>query len=103
MPTLTQTRGTNTWERIKHFYLTPFRAIAAMFRLFARNRNRVREFTRRPRVASALTYGMLITMLLWLATAMLNRGEDDGRLTTALQNLWPKGTGGEQQTGPPEE
>lgn len=100
---MTQIHKPNTFERLKDMYLMPFRAIGAAFRLFARNRNRVREFTRRPRVASFLTYGMLITMVLWLGIAMLNRGEDDGRLTAALQSLWPKSGGDAQQAGPPAE
>ena len=98
---MTQTHKTNTFERLKDIYLMPFRAIGAEFRLFTRNRKRVREFTRQPRVASILTYGMLITMVLWLGIAMLNRGEDDGRLTDALQSLWSKGGGDAQQAGPP--
>lgn len=100
---MTQTHKPSTFERLKDIYLMPFRAIGAAFKLFARNRKRVREFTRQPRVASILTYGMLITMVLWLAIAMLNRGEDDGRLTDALQSLWSKSSGGEQRTVPPAE
>lgn len=79
----------------------PFRMIARLFRLFMRNRQRIRDFTRRPRVATVLTYGMLITMLLWLAIAALNRGEDDGRLSDALQGLWSKTGGSERATSPP--
>jgi hypothetical protein len=92
---LTQSRRADLIERVKDSYLMPFRAIASAFKLFTRNRKRIREFARRPRVASVLTYGMLITMLLWFAIAALNRGEDDGRLTAALQSLWSK-PGGEE-------
>lgn len=100
---MTQTHKPTTFERLKDIYLMQFRAIGAAFRLFARNRNRIRDFSRRPRVASILTYGMLITMVLWLGIAMLNRGEDDGRLTAALQGLWSKSSGDEQRTVPPAE
>ena len=87
--------------RIKAYYLAPFRALAAMFRTFARNRKRLRDFTRRPRVAAALRYGMLATLLVWLLIAMLNRDEKDDRLTDAVRGLWPAEPG--QTPAPPTE
>ena len=75
--------------RIKAFYLAPFRALAAIFRTFGRNRKRLRDFTRKPRVAAVLRYGMLATLLVWLLIAVLNRGEQDDRLTDAVRGLWP--------------
>lgn len=90
-------------ERLKDIYLMPFRAIANAFRMFTRNRRRFREFGRRPGIATILSYGMLITMLLWFAIAALNRGADDGRLTEALQSLWSTAGGNERTTSSPEE
>ena len=80
--------------RIKAYYLAPFRALAAMFRTFARNRKRLRDFTRRPRVAAALRYGMLATLIVWLLIAYLNRDQQDDRLTDAVHGLWPGETPG---------
>ena len=59
--------------RIKAFYLAPFRALAAMFRTFGRNRRRLRDFTRQPRVATVLRYGMLLTLLAWLLIALKHK------------------------------
>ena len=77
--------------QLKDMYLMPFRAIAAAMRMFVRNRNRVRDFARQPRVANTLKYGMMITLLLWLAIALFNRDDDD-RLAKALKDLWPATT-----------
>jgi len=100
-PVLTRAKWDEALKRLKHFYLTPFRAIAATFRLFSRNRDRVRRFVRRPKVANALKMAMLVTVLLWLAIAFLNRDKDDSRLNDALQGLWSKTAGGEQGPGHP--
>jgi len=86
--------------RAKESYLMPFRAIAAAIRRFSRNRGMIRDFGRRPGVATALKYGMLITMLLWFAIALLNRGEDDNRLTDAVEGLWSKPMGDEPRPPP---
>jgi len=94
---LTGERWDKALLRLKHFYLAPFRAIAAAFRVFSRNRDRVRRFVRQPKVASAIKFGMLATMLLWLAIALLNRDEDDSRLNDALRGLWSKSAGDEQK------
>lgn len=87
--------------RIKAFYLAPFRAMAAMFRTFARNRKRLRDFTRQPRVAAALRYGMLATLLVWLLIAVLNRHEQDDRLTNVVRGLSPAEPG--ETPAPPTE
>ena len=98
---LTRDQRDDLLGRIKAFYLAPFRAVAAMFRTFARNRKRLRDFTRQPRVAAALRYGMLATLLVWLLIAMLNRDENDDRLTDAVRGLWPAEPG--QTPAPPSE
>lgn len=98
---LTRDQRDELLGRIKAFYLAPFRAVAAMFRTFARNRKRLRDFTRQPRVAAALRYGMLATLLVWLLIAMLNRDENDDRLTDAVRGLWPAEPG--QTPAPPTE
>jgi hypothetical protein len=100
-PVLTGERWDKALLRLKHFYLAPFRAIAAAFRVFSRNRDRVRRFVRQPKVASVIKYGMLVTMLLWLAIALLNRDEDDSRLNDALRGLWSKSAGDEQMPNRP--
>ena len=97
---LTRAWWAESLGRLKEIYLMPFRAIAAALKLFGRNRDRIREFSRRPRVATTLKYGMLITMLAWLAIALLNRDEDDSRLTDAVKNLWSTPTSGEPQVDP---
>lgn len=71
-------------------YLMPFRAIAAAMKLFIRNRNRVGDFIRQPGIANTLKYAMLLTLLVWLAIALLSKGEENNRLTEALNNLWSK-------------
>lgn len=98
---LTRDQRDELLGRIKAFYLAPFRAVAAMFRTFARNRKRLRDFTRQPRVAATLRYGMLATLLVWLLIAMLNRDENDDRLTDAVRGLWPAEPG--QTPAPPTE
>ena len=80
--------------RIKAYYLAPFRALAAVFRTFGRNRRRLRDFTRQPRVAAVLRYGMLATLIVWLLIAYLNRDQQDDRLTEAVRGLWPGETPG---------
>lgn len=88
-PMLTRDQRDDLLGRIKAFYLAPFRAMAAMFRTFGRNRRRLRDFTRQPRVAAILRYGMLATLIVWLLIAYLNRDQQDDRLTDALHGLWP--------------
>lgn len=77
-------------EYLKDMYLAPFRAIMSGMKLFVRNRNRVRDFVRRPVIAKTLKYGMLLTLFIWLAIALLARDKEDNRLTEALNNLWSK-------------
>ena len=82
-------RWHKTLTQLKHIYLMPFRAIAAAFRRFSRNRARIRDFVRRPGVAATLKIGMAITMALWLAIAFFSRDEPDTRLNDAVKGLWP--------------
>jgi Flp pilus assembly pilin Flp len=91
---LTRDQRDELLGRIKAFYLAPFRVLAAMFRTFGRNRSRLRDFTRQPRVATVLRYGMLFTLLAWLLIAALNREQQDDRLPDALRGLWPGETPG---------
>lgn len=79
-----------TMEYLKDMYLMPFRAIASGMKLFVRNRNRVRDFIRQPGIARTLKYGMLLTLFIWLAIALLTKDEDNNRLTEALNQLWSK-------------
>ena len=79
-----------TIEYLKDMYLAPFRAIARLMKLFVRNRNRVRDFVRQPGIATTLKYGMLLTLFIWLAIALLTKDEENNRLTEALNNLWSK-------------
>jgi len=79
-----------TIEYLKDMYLMPFRAIASGMKLFVRNRNRVRDFIRQPGIARTLKYGMLLTLFIWLAIALLTKDEDNNRLTEALNQLWSK-------------
>lgn len=79
-----------TIEYLKDMYLAPFRAIARLMKLFVRNRNRVRDFVRQPGIAKTLKYGMLLTLFIWLAIALLSKDEENNRLTEALNNLWSK-------------
>ena len=91
---LTRDQRDDLLGRIKAFYLAPFRTLAAMFRTFGRNRSRLRDFTRQPRVAAVLRYGMLATLIVWLLIAYLNRDQQDDRLTDAVRGLWPGETPG---------
>jgi hypothetical protein len=82
----------------------PFRAIAAASRLFMKNRNRVREFVSQPGIAKTLKYGMLLTLFIWLAIALLaNKDEENNRLTEAVNELWSKTTGDSTRTDAPAE
>lgn len=75
---------------LKEIYLMPFNALAAAIRVFIRNRDRTKAFLRRPRVAATIKYGMLATLVVWLAIAMLERDGDD-RLSEAFRSLWTQG------------
>jgi hypothetical protein len=77
-------------EYLKDMYLMPFRAIASGMKFFVRNRNRVRDFVRQPGIARTLKYGMLLTLFIWLAIALLSKDEDNNRLTEAVNQLWSK-------------
>jgi hypothetical protein len=66
----------------------PFRAIVAVMENFSRNRRRVRDFVRQPRIANTLKYGMMLTLLVWLVIALIFKGDEDNRLTEAVNNLW---------------
>ena len=71
----------------------PFRAIVAVMENFSRNRRRVRDFVRQPRIANTLKYGMMLTLLVWLVIALIFKGDEDNRLTEAVNNLWSTTTG----------
>jgi hypothetical protein len=79
-------------EYLKDMYLMPFRVISAGMKIFIRNRNRVRDFIRQPGIAKTLKYGMMLTLLVWLAIALLSKDEENNRLTDAVNNLWSKTT-----------
>jgi Flp pilus assembly pilin Flp len=70
----------------------PFRAIVAVMENFNRNRKRIRDFVRRPRIANTLKYGMMLTLLAWLVIALIFKGDEGNRLTDAVNNLWSKTT-----------
>lgn len=77
-----------TWAQIKDIYLMPFRAIASGMKLFLRNRNRARDFSKRPEVAKLLKYGLALTMLIWLVIALTHRDQGNNRLEDAVINQW---------------
>ena len=87
-----------TLEYLKDMYLAPFRAILAGMKLFVRNRNRVRDFVRKPVIANTLKYGMLLTLFIWLAIALLASDEQKNRLSQAVNELWSKTTGEPSET-----
>lgn len=89
-----------TLEYLKDMYLAPFRAILSGMKLFVRNRNRVRDFVRRPVIANILKYGMLLTLFIWLAIALLASDEEKDRLTQALKEMWSNTTGETPQSEP---
>lgn len=77
---------------LKEIYLMPFNALAAAIRFFLKNRNRTKALIRRPNVAAIVKYGMLATLVIWLAIALLTKDEDGNRLTEAVKALWSKAT-----------
>jgi len=85
---------------LKEIYLMPFHALAVATRVFLRNRNLSKGLTRKPRVAIALRYAMLATLVIWLAIAAFTHDNDDGRLTDAIKSLWSKSTGESTETVP---
>lgn len=89
-----------TLEYLKDMYLAPFRMILSGMKLFVRNRNRVRDFVSKPLLANILKYGMLLTLFIWLAIALLASDEDKNRLTEAVEEMWSKTTGETRQTEP---
>ena len=74
----------------RELYAAPFRLISAVAGIFVRNRNRIQNFLSIPRVANTLKYGMVLTMLIWLAIAMLAKEEDKKRLNDAVRGFWPE-------------
>jgi len=70
----------------------PFRVIVAVMENFSRTRKRIRDFISRPRIASALKFGMLLTLLVWLVIALIYMGEEDNRLADEVNNLWSNTT-----------
>ncbi len=71
----------------------PFRLIVAVMENYSRTRKRIRDFISRPRIASALKLGMLLTLLAWLAIALIYMDDEDNRLEEAVNNLWSTATG----------
>jgi len=66
----------------------PFRVIVAVMENFSRTRKRIRDFVSQPRIANTLKYGMMLTLLVWLVIALIFKGEEDNRLSEAVNNLW---------------
>ena len=73
----------------RELYAAPFRLVSAVVRIFISNRNRMRNFLSIPNVANTLKYGMVLTLLIWLAIAMLAKEEDKKRLNDAVRGFWP--------------
>ena len=71
----------------------PFRVIVAVMENFSRTRKRIRDFVSQPRIASTLKFGMLLTLLVWIVIALFTMGEEDNRLTDAVNDLWSTATG----------
>ena len=71
----------------------PFRVIVAVMENFSRTRKRIRDFVSQPRIASTLKFGMMLTLLVWIVIALFTMGEEDNRLTDAVNNLWSTATG----------
>ena len=66
----------------------PFRVIVAVMENFSRTRKRIRDFVSQPRIAKTLKYGMMLTLLAWLVIALIFKGEENNRLSEAVNNLW---------------
>lgn len=77
----------------KEIYLMPFKALAAWIGMFARNRHRTTAFFKQSRVANAIRYIMLLTLVVWLAIAFFTRDDENNRLTITLKNLWSETVG----------
>jgi len=71
----------------------PFRVIVAVMENFSRTRRRIRDFVSRPRIASTLKFGVMLTLLVWIVIALFTIGEEDNRLTDAVNELWSTTTG----------
>ena len=66
----------------------PFRVIVAVMENFSRTRKRIRDFVSQPRIASTLKFSVMLTLLVWIVIALFTMGEEDNRLTDAVNDLW---------------
>jgi hypothetical protein len=60
---------------------------------FSHTRKRIHDFVSQPRIASTLKFGMMLTLLVWIVIALFTMGEEDNRLTEAVNDLWSTATG----------
>lgn len=81
----------------------PFRLVTAAMRIFSSNRNYIRELKEQGVVANVLKYGALITVVLWLALALLAKNEDKNRLNESLNRFWSEVSDSVPDTSPEEQ
>ncbi|MET0047340.1 MAG: hypothetical protein ABW066_06125 [Sedimenticola sp.] len=75
-------------EKLKDMWLTPFRLIGSLMEVFISNRKFFRKIKQEKFIANLITYGALITAVVWLTIAMLATDEQKSRLTEAMKELW---------------
>ena len=78
----------------------PFRFIVAVMEIFSSNRDYFRRLKEQRVVAKVVKIGALITVILWLALALLAENEDKNRLTESLKQFWSEVSDSESDTSP---
>jgi hypothetical protein len=78
-------------EWLRELYATPLRLLAAAMELYVANRNRLKAWLARPRVAAWMRGLVLLTALAWLLIFLFAGDEHGERLDRAFEELRTEG------------
>ncbi|PHS78727.1 MAG: hypothetical protein COB59_05600 [Rhodospirillaceae bacterium] len=73
---------------LKNYFRVPFVMIVWVMETYTKNRESVREFMAKPRIASAFKVVLTLTALAWVIVAWQASEEDGSRLTDAMKGFW---------------
>jgi len=73
---------------LKAYLRVPFSMIVWVMETYAKNRDRIRTFMAKPRVATAFKVMLALTALAWIIIGLTANEEQGRRLTDAMQGFW---------------
>lgn len=73
---------------LKSYLRVPFVMIVWVMETYAKNRERLKTFMAQPRTAKIFKGAIVLTVLVWVAIALMANEEQGHRLSDAMKNFW---------------